>query len=86
MQDLFTLPGRYTRPGKRYAITGNRRSKEVHSNAYFDEATNTWYADSTKTRKIQPHTIYGRGAQQGIDYDFKAFGFGLIMSLHDWEA
>jgi hypothetical protein len=86
MQDLFTLPGRYTRPTKRRAVTGNRRSKEIHNNAYFDEATNTWYADSTKTRKIQPHTIYGRNTQQGIDYDFKAFGFGLIMALHDWEA
>jgi DNA polymerase III epsilon subunit-like protein len=86
MQDLFTAVGKYSKPNGRTAKTGNGRSTKVYEDPYYDEATGIWYADSTKQTVIQPRLVYGRDASQGIDYDFKAFGFGLLMALHDWDA
>jgi len=86
MQDLFTSVGEYSEPNGRTVKTGRGPSSRVYRNAYYDEATGVWYADSTKQERIQPRIVYGRDKSQGIDYDFKAFGFGLLMALHDWEA
>jgi hypothetical protein len=86
MQDLFTSPGEYSKPGTRIAKTGRGPSTKIYKNPYYDEATGVWYADSTKKERIQPRLVYGRDSSQDIDYDFKAFGIGLLMALHDWEA
>jgi hypothetical protein len=84
MQDLFTNAGKYSTPKDKEAIVGQKRGKKVYKNPYQDPSTGIWYTDSTKSERIDPHTVVGRAKSEGIDFDMKAFNVGLLLALFDW--
>jgi hypothetical protein len=86
MQDLFTNPGRYSSANGRTAIVGQKRAKKVYRDPYQDPSTGIWYTDSSKTERIDPHTVIGRDKELGTDLDMKAFNIGLLLAIFDWDS
>jgi len=88
MQDLFTDPGRFSTPNGVTVKTGKGKKTTRFSDARMDIATGVWYTDATMTTKIDPKLITGiegLDPSNDTDWDLKAFGIGLLMSLLNWE-
>jgi hypothetical protein len=88
MQDLFTDPGRFSTPNGVTVKTGKGKKTTRFSDAHMDIATGVWYTDATMTTKIDPKLITGiegLDPSNDTDWDLKAFGIGLLMSLLNWE-
>jgi hypothetical protein len=88
MQDLFTSPGSFSTPKGVTVKTGKGKNTTLFSNAHMDVATGIWYTDATMKTKIDPKLITGiegMDSSNNTDWDLKAFGIGLLMSLLNWE-
>jgi GNAT superfamily N-acetyltransferase len=88
MQDLFTSPGRFSTPNGVTVKTGTGKKTTIFSDAHMDIATGIWYTDATMTTKIDPALITGiegLDVSNDTDWDLKAFGIGLLLSLLNWE-
>jgi hypothetical protein len=88
MQDLFTSPGKYSTPNGVTVKTGTGKKTTIFSDAHMDIATGIWYTDATMTTKIDPKLITGiegLDPYNDTDWDLKAFGIGLLLSLLNWE-
>lgn len=88
MQDLFTSPGRFSVPHGVTVKTGTGKKTTLFSDAHIDIATGIWYTDATMTTKIDPALITGiegLDVSNDTDWDLKAFGIGLLLSLLNWE-
>lgn len=88
MQDLFTDPGRFSTPNGVTVKTGKGKKTTRFSDAHMDIATGVWYTNATMTTKIDPKLITGiegLDPSNDTDWDLKAFGIGLLMSLLNWE-
>ena len=88
MQDLFTSPGRFSTPNGVTVKTGTGKKTTRFSDAHMDIATGIWYTDATMTTKIDPALITGiegLDVSNDTDWDLKAFGIGLLLSLLNWE-
>jgi DNA polymerase III epsilon subunit-like protein len=88
MQDLFTSPGSFSTPKGVTVKTGKGKNTTLFSDAHMDIATGIWYTDATMTTKIDPKLITGiegLDPSNDTDWDLKAFGIGLLMSLLNWE-
>ena len=88
MQDLFTSPGSFSTPKGVTVKTGKGKNTTLFSDAHMDIATGIWYTDATMTTKIDPKLITGiegMDHSNNTDWDLKAFGIGLLMSLLNWE-
>lgn len=88
MQDLFTSPGRFSTPNGVTVKTGTGKKTTIFSDAHMNIATGIWYTDATMTTKIDPALItgiQGLDVSNDTDWDLKAFGIGLLLSLLNWE-
>lgn len=85
LEDLFTNPGRYSNAGTQTVVIGKGSSAEYVSSAYRDPSTGFWYRDISKSERIYPTKVQGRGYSDGQDKELKGFILGTIMMLHDWK-